>query len=77
MYIFVNAFRKKLLRLHHNDLQIEHFDYKKILKLIQRKYFSSKIIADIKKYVIVYLNYVKIKTFKHKSYELLQFLSIS
>ena len=34
-------------------------------------------IADIKKYVIVCSNCVKIKIFKHKSYELLQFLSIS
>ena len=39
MYIFTNVFRKKLLRLHHDDLQIEHFDYDKILKLIKRKYF--------------------------------------
>ena len=39
MYIFADAFQKKLLRLHHDDSQIEYFDYKKILKLIKRKYF--------------------------------------
>ena len=77
MYISANAFQKELLRLHHNDSQIEHFDYEKILKLIKRKYFWSKMTADIKEYVIVYSNCVKIKISKHKSYELLQFLSIS
>ena len=74
---FQMNFKKQLLKFFHDNSQIEHFDYDKILKLMKRKYYWSKITANIKNYVISCSNCVKIKIFKQKSYKLLQSLSIS
>ena len=38
MYIFSNNLKTKLLKLYHDDSQIEHFEFEKTLNFIQRKY---------------------------------------
>ena len=47
------------------------------MKIIHRKYYRLRMLVDIKESVETCFNCVRIKTFKHKLYNLLQFLSIS
>ena len=76
-YISFDFLKKEFLKRNHDDLNANHFKFKRILKIIHRKYYWFRMLINIKKYVDICLNCVKTKTFKHKFYNLLQFLSIS
>ena len=47
-----------------------------MLEKIYKKYYWFCILINIKKFVEICFNCVRIKTFKHKFYDLLQFLSV-
>ena len=69
--------RKKLISKNHDDFLIEHFDLEKIFDLLQRKYYWIDCDKQTSEYVKICDIYQRIKTFRHKSYDELQFLSIS
>ena len=52
LYVFKNKIVKtKLFRHYHDDELIEHYNYKKIIELLNRKYYWSNMISYVKKYV--------------------------
>ena len=85
LYLF-KAMRMNALIRNHNDSLIDHFEVKKTLELLHRKYYwfnSNKKNAffDMKQLVREYCELCVVckrsKTSKHKSYENFQFLFIS
>jgi hypothetical protein len=75
-YIFSNFLRRELLKQNHDDSHANHFEYEKIFKLLRRKYWWFNMSKNVKKYVISCTKCFLRKSIKHKSYELLQSLSI-
>ncbi len=52
LYISSEAFiQAELLKRHHNDELTEHFSIEWTLKLVSHKYYSLKLVKDVKKYV--------------------------
>ena len=76
-YISFDFLKKKILKRNHDDSNANHFEFKRILKIIHKKYYWFRMSINIKEYVDICSNCVKTKTFKHKFYDLLQFLSVS
>ena len=75
VYVFFEtAIKAELLKLHHDDEFAEHFDTKKTTKLLFRKYFWSDMITYVKTYVKTCDVCQRIKTFRHRSYDVLQSL---
>jgi hypothetical protein len=75
-YILASFLRRKLLKQNHNDFHARHFEYEKILELLQKKYWWSNMSKNVKKYVVSCTKCSLTKSIKHKFYELLQSLSI-
>ncbi len=74
-YVFEKEFlRTELLKRYHDDILIDHFDVKKTIKLLNRKYYWSKMIKYVKFYIKICDLCQRMKTFKHFSYDDLQFL---
>ena len=69
--------RQALFFQHHDDLNAEHFEYHRTLQLLRKKYHWVKMTEDVKQYVTSCDMCFSAKTTRHKSYELLQFFSIS
>ena len=76
-YISFDFLKKEFLKRNHDDSNANHFEFKRILKIIHRKYYWFRMSVNIKKYVDICSNCVKTKTFRHKFYDLLQFFSVS
>ena len=52
IYVFKKiALKTKLLRLHHDNFLANHFKFKKIRVLMQRKFYWFKMTKDIKEYI--------------------------
>ena len=52
IYVFEKiALKTKLLRLHYDDFLANHFEFKKICVLMQRKFYWLKMTKNIKEYV--------------------------
>jgi hypothetical protein len=64
--------RRLLFKQNHDDFHANHFDVKRTLELLKRKYYWFAMNQDVKKYVNVYFACHRIKTIKHKSFEQLQ-----
>jgi hypothetical protein len=75
-YILASLLRRKLFKQNHDDFHARHFEYEKILELLRRKYWWSNMSKNVKKYVVSCTKCSLTKSIKHKSYELLQSLSI-
>jgi hypothetical protein len=85
---FYRIWKKNVIKSNHDNFFANHFDVKRILKLIRKKYYWSnqnKIVdvkhdsnmrAQIKKYCETCAICKKNKTFRHKSYEKLSFFYI-
>ena len=91
LYISSNL-KKNVIKVNHDNSLIEHFDVKRILKLIQRKYYWSNqnrnvfeknvehdfdMRTQIKEYCETCAICKRNKAFRHKSYDKLSSLSIS
>jgi hypothetical protein len=76
-YIFSSLLRRKLLKQNHDDSHANHFEYEKTLELLRRKYWWLNMSKNVKEYVISCTKCFSTKSIRHKSYELLQSLSIS
>ena len=72
-YISFDFLKREFLRQNHDDSNANHFDFKRILKIIHRKYYWLRMSINIKEYVEICFNCVKTKTFKYKFYHLLYF----
>ena len=83
LYISLNL-KKNVIKINHDNILIEYFDVKRILKLIQRKYYWSNqnrnvfeknvehdfdMRTQIKKYCETCAICKKSKNFRHKSYD--------
>ncbi len=75
-YILSSLLRRELFKQNHDDLHASHFEYEKILELLRRKYWWFNMSRNVKEYVISCTKCFLTKSIKHKSYELLQSLSI-
>jgi putative transposase len=64
--------RRLLLKQNHDDFHASHFDVKRTLELLKRKYYWFAMNQDVKKYVNACFACHRIKTIKHKSFEQLQ-----
>jgi hypothetical protein len=64
--------RIELLKRHHDDILTNHFDVKKTVELLSRKYHWSRMIKYVKFYIKTCDIYQRTKTFKHFSYDDLQ-----
>jgi hypothetical protein len=64
--------RRLLLKQNHDDFHASHFDVKRTLELLKRKYYWFAMSQDVKKYVNACFACHRIKTIKHKSFEQLQ-----
>ena len=70
-YISFEFLKKQILKQNHDDSNANHFNLKKVLKIIYKKYYWFFMSMNVKKYIEICFNCVKIKTFKHKFYDLL------
>jgi hypothetical protein len=66
-----------LLKRHHDDILADHFDVKKTVELLNKKYHWSKMIKYVKFYIKICDICQRTKTFKHFSYDDLQSLLLS
>ena len=67
--------REKLLKRHHDDLLVRHFDANKISELLDCKYYWKSMIKNVKKYINTYDICQRIKMKHHLSYDELELLS--
>jgi hypothetical protein len=64
--------RRLLFKQNHDDFHANHFDVKRTLDLMKRKYYWSTMSQNVKKYVNACSACHRIKTIRHKSFEQLQ-----
>ena len=70
IYVFENfVIREKILRMNHDDSNVEYFARAKIENVIKRKYFWFDIIKKITNYVRICSNYQRMRIHQHKSYD--------
>ena len=70
IYVFENfVIRKKILRMNHDDLDVEHFARAKIENVIKDKYFWFDMIKKIANYVRICLNCQRMRIYRHKLYD--------
>ncbi len=71
-YVLADLMRRLLFKQNHDDFHASHFDVKRTLELLKRKYYWSAMSQDVKKYVNACFACHRIKTIRHKSFEQLQ-----
>jgi hypothetical protein len=76
-YILSRFFKRKLLKQNHDDSFAKHFEHKRTLNLLKRKYFWFNMNKNVKKYVDLCSTCHWIKIVRHKSHEMLQSFSLS
>ncbi len=77
-YVSEKKFLKiELLKRHHDDILADHFDVKKTVELLNRKYHWSRMIKYVKFYIKTCDICQRTKTFRHLFYDDLQFLLFS
>jgi hypothetical protein len=64
--------RRLLFKQNHDNFYTSHFDVKRTLELLKRKYYWSAMNQNVKKYVNACFVCHRIKTIKHKFFEQLQ-----
>ena len=66
--------RVELLKRHHDDELIEHYDVVKTTKFFSRKYYWTDMTKYVKRYVYICDICQRIKTSRHHSYDVMQSL---
>ena len=78
VYIFSStAIRKKLMKIHHDDLYTNYFKIEKTMNLLQKKYYWQSLLKNMKKYVKTCNICQHMKISYHKFYDELALLLIS
>jgi hypothetical protein len=76
-YVFEKEFlQTKFLKRHHNDILTNHFNVKKTIKLLNKKYHWLKMIKYVKFYIKTCDICQRTKTFRHLFYDDLQSFSL-
>jgi hypothetical protein len=75
-YILSKLFKREFLKQNHDDSYVDHFEHERIFDLLKRKYFWNNMSKNVKKYVDICSTCHRVKFVRHKSYNLLQSLSI-
>jgi len=76
IYVFNDsATRNKILHMNHDDLEADHFTYAYIEIAIRRKYYWSKMLKEMMKYVCICSDCQRMQVHHHKFYEELMFIS--
>ncbi len=70
-----SATRDEILHMNHDDLEADHFACVHIKTVIRRKYYWSKMLKEIMKYVCICSNCQWVQVHHHKLYEKLTFIS--
>ena len=73
-YISLELLKQKLLKQNHDDFFVEHFEFKRTLHFMKRKYFWTNIIRNVRQYVDNCSTCHRVKSICHKSHDLLQSL---
>ena len=60
--------KAKVLRLHHDNSLIKHFEIKKTRSLLQKKFYWLRMLKDIKKYIQSCDVYQCVKALRHRFY---------
>ena len=77
VYIFSSTIiRKKLMKIHHDNLYINYFDIKKIINFLWKKYYWQRFFKNMKNYVKTYDICQHMKISHHKFYNELVLLLI-
>ena len=71
------AIRAELLKHHHDDVLVRHFDIEQTQELLSCKYYWHELSEDVKKYVFSYDMCQKMKVSRHCSYSNMQSLLCS
>ena len=70
IYVFDETIIKvEMLRLHHDDSLTKHFKIKKTRSLLQRKFYWSRMLKDIKEYIQNCDVCQRVKAFRHRLYD--------
>ncbi len=76
VYVFNDsATRNEILCMNHDDFEADHFTCACIKTAIRRKYYWSKMLKKMMKYVCICSNYQQVQVHHHKFYEKLMFIS--
>ncbi len=67
--------RDEILCMNHDDFEADHFAYIHIKTAIRRKYYWSKMLKEMTKYVYICSNCQWVQVHHHKLYEKLMFIS--
>ena len=75
VYVFNDfATRNEILHMNHDDLEADHFAYAHIKTAIRRKYYWSKMLKEMMKYVCICSDCQQVQVHHHKFYEELMFI---
>ncbi len=76
VYVFNDSVtRNEILYMNHDDLEADHFAYACIKTAIRRKYYWSKMLKKMTKYVCICSDCQRVQMHHHKFYEKLMFIS--
>ncbi len=67
--------RNEILHMNHDDFEADYFAYTHIKTAIRRKYYWSKMLKEMMKYVHICSNCQRMQMHHHKLYEKLTFIS--
>ncbi len=70
-----SATRNEILRMNHDDFEADHFACARIKTAIRRKYYWSKMLKEMTKYVRICSDCQRVRVHHHKLYEKLTFIS--
>ena len=71
------ATKNEILRMNHDDSNVEHFARSRTMKVIRRKYYWQDMTKNITNYVRICSNCQRVRVHHHKSYEQLKLISSS
>ncbi len=77
VYVFNDfATRNEILHMNHDDFEADHFTHARIKTAIRRKYYWSKMLKKMTKYVCICSDCQWVQVHHHKLYEKLMFISL-
>ena len=75
VYVLNNFVTKKeILKIHHNDLLLNHFTRVQTKNAIHEKYFESSMLFEINEYVCICFNCQRVRVYYYKLYNKLNFI---
>ncbi len=69
--------KNELIKLHHDNVLVEHYEVDRTINLLFRKYYWVNIMNNVWEYVALYAVCLRIQVLRHYLYDELQLLSLS